>query len=93
MAPAQERTHIADKRMKIFAEEALGVRGNSGAKGHRDVIISFSRVLTLWDHRGLRAEAIHLPLVPRPSLDWRKEVHNLMISKEASKSRKSTSSQ
>ena len=64
-----------------------------GAEGHHDVIVAFSRVLTLWDHRGLRAEAIHLPLVPRPSLDWRKEVHNLMISKEVSKSRKSTSSQ
>jgi len=50
-------------------------------------------VLKFWRHRGLRAEAIHLPLVPRPSLNSRREVHNLMISKEASKSRKSASSQ
>jgi hypothetical protein len=43
--------------------------------------------------RGLRAEAIHLPLVPMPYFDSRSEVHSLMISKELSKSRKSASSQ
>ena len=55
------------------------------------------RALFRWSllksYRGLRAEAIHLPLGPQPSLHSRREVHNLMMSNGPNKSCKSASSQ
>jgi len=55
------------------------------------------RALFRWSllksYRGLRAEAIHLPLGPRPSSDSRRQVHNLTMSNGPNKSCKSASSQ